>query len=314
MNISLIIPTYRRPKDLEKCLGAIKNQKRTVDEVIVIVRNEDNETWDFLQRFDSQALPLKILSINVPGVVAAMNLGLAKASGEIVAFTDDDSMPHDNWIEKIETHFESDKEVGGVGGRDWVHHGSKVEDGYYSVVGRVQWFGRVIGNHHLGVGFPRCVDVLKGVNMSFRRSAIKELCFDKRMLGTGAQVHFELAFCLMLKKAGWKLIYDPLVEVDHYPAQRFDEDLRNSFSYEAKKNAVHNETLSLMQYFPLGQKTIFIIWAILIGTRDAFGFAQWLRHILQKDDVSTQKLLSSLHGRLLGIKSWWRYTLSPSRQ
>lgn len=35
----------------------------------------------------------------------------------------------------------------------------------------VQWFGRVIGNHHLGTGGVREVDILKGVNMSFRQTA-----------------------------------------------------------------------------------------------------------------------------------------------
>jgi len=55
----------------------------------------------------------------------------------------------------------SDSCVGGVGGRDWVYHGTQLEDGARKVIGRVHWFGRVIGNHHLGVGEPREVDVLK---------------------------------------------------------------------------------------------------------------------------------------------------------
>jgi hypothetical protein len=45
----------------------------------------------------------------------------------------------------------------------------------------------LIGNHHLGVGEPREVDVLKGVNMSYRRTAIADIHFDERMRGTGAQ-------------------------------------------------------------------------------------------------------------------------------
>lgn len=45
MNISVLIPTYRRPKDLARCLEALKKQKRVPDEVLVIVRNTDAETW-----------------------------------------------------------------------------------------------------------------------------------------------------------------------------------------------------------------------------------------------------------------------------
>jgi cellulose synthase/poly-beta-1,6-N-acetylglucosamine synthase-like glycosyltransferase len=101
-----------------------------------------------------------------------MNAGLDAACGDIIAFTDDDAAPHTDWLERIEAHFLSDTNIGGVGGRDWVYHGTQLEEGEREVVGQVQWFGRVIGEHHLGVGEAREVDVLKGVNMSFRRSAI----------------------------------------------------------------------------------------------------------------------------------------------
>ena len=38
-------------------------------------------------------------------------------------------------------------------------------------VGRVQWWGRRMGNHHLGAIAPVEVEWLKGANMSFRREA-----------------------------------------------------------------------------------------------------------------------------------------------
>jgi len=92
----------------------------------------------------------------------------------------------------------------------------------------VHWFGRVIGNHHLGVGEPR-ETCCKGVNMNYRRAAIANLRFDQRLWGPGAQAHNDMAFSLAVRR-GWKLIYDPRVAVDHYPAQRFDEDQRNKFN------------------------------------------------------------------------------------
>ncbi len=153
-------------------------------------------------------LPLHTVTVSLPGVVAALNAGLAAAEGDIVSITDDDAAPHPDWLEKINAHFLSDSRIGGVGGRDWIHQGDKLLDDSQQIVGKLQWFGRVIGNHHLGVGEPREVDVLKGVNMSFRQEAIGQLRFDERMRGTGAQVHFEMAFTLALKRAGWKLIYE----------------------------------------------------------------------------------------------------------
>jgi hypothetical protein len=185
-----------------------------------------------------------------------------------------------------------------------VYHGTQLEQGEREVVGQVQWFGRVIGEHHLGVGEAREVDVLKGVNMSFRRSAIKEMRFDERMRGTGAQVHFELAFCLPLRRAGWKLIYDPRVAVNHYPAKRFDEDRRNEFNDMALMNQVHNETLVLLENLPPVRRAVFLVWAILVGTQDALGFVQCLRFLPSQGSLAGQKWFASLRGRWQGWLSW----------
>jgi glycosyltransferase involved in cell wall biosynthesis len=306
LKISVVIPTYRRPKDLARCLEALQKQNRPADEILVTVRDTDSETWTFFAQFNLQLSPLHIIkvSVSVPGVVAAMNAGMDAASGDIIAFTDDDATPHTDWLERIEAHYSSDSNIGGVGGRDWVYHGTKLEEGEREVVGQVQWFGRVIGEHHLGVGEAREVDVLKGVNMSFRRSAIGQMHFDRRMRGTGAQAHFELAFSLALKRGGWKLIYDPKVAVDHFPAQRFDEDQRNRFNDIALLNAVHNETLVLLENLPSTRRTAFVFWATLVGTRDAPGFLQWLRFLPKEGTLAGQKLLASLRGRWQAWETW----------
>jgi glycosyltransferase involved in cell wall biosynthesis len=304
MKITVIVPTYRRTQDLARCFAALQKQARPVDEVVIVVRDSDYETWQFLTSFDPQLLPLRATTVSVPGVVAAMNAGLDVAQGDIIAFTDDDAAPHSNWLAHIESHFLADDRIAGVGGRDWVYHGKRLEDGVCPVVGQVHWFGRIIGNHHIGVGAPREVDVLKGVNMSFRRAAIQQLHFDRRMLGTGAQVHFEVAFCLSLKRAGWKLIYDPQVGVNHYPAQRFDEDQRHQFNPIAVVNAVHNETLALLEHLPPSQKLVFLFWATFVGTRDAMGFIQWLRFLPSEGLLAGQKLLASWRGRWQGWQTW----------
>jgi glycosyltransferase involved in cell wall biosynthesis len=307
MTITVLIPTYYRPQDLARCLEALKRQTRPADQVLVVVRDSDIETWALLKEFSSAPLPLQTVTVRVPGVIAAMNAGLDVAQGDIIAFTDDDAAPHTDWLARIETHFLSDERIGGVGGRDWVYFGTDLEDGTCEVVGQVQWFGRVIGNHHLGVGKAREVDVLKGVNMSYRRSAIAGLHFDQRMRGTGAQVHFEMAFCLALKRAGWKLLYDPTVAVDHYPGQRFDEDQRNRLNSIVLINSVHNQTLVLLEHLPPIGRAAFLVWAVLIGTQDALGFVQWLRFLPSEGILAGEKWLASLRGRWQGLWAWQAY-------
>lgn len=270
----------------------------------MVVRDTDEETWQFLAQLNTENLPLHSVKVTQPGVVAALNAGLAAVEGDIVSITDDDAAPHPDWLERIAAYFTSDNRLGGLGGRDWVHHGSKLEDESRSVVGQLQWFGRVIGNHHLGVGEPREVDILKGVNMSFRTQAVGQLRFDERMRGTGAQVHFEMAFTLTLKRAGWKIIYDPNVAVDHYPAQRFDEDQRNNFNEIAFINLVHNETLVLLEHLPFIRRMIFLFWAVFVGTCDSLGLVQWLRFLPSQGQLAGKKLLASWRGRWQGYKQF----------
>lgn len=304
MTITVLIPTYHRPQDLTRCLEALKRQTRPADEVLVVVRDSDIDTWTLLKDFNFDFLPLRTVTVSVPGVVAAMNAGVDVAKGDIITFTDDDAAPHADWLARIETHFLSDERVGGVGGRDWVYFDTRLEDGKCELVGRVQWFGRVISNHHLGVGKAREVDVLKGVNMSYRQTAIAGLRFDRRMRGTGAQVHFEMSFCLALKRAGWKLIYDPMIAVDHYPAKRFDEDQRNRLNDTALVNSVHNETLVLLEHLPPIRRAVFIVWAILVGTQEALGLVQWWRFLPSEGALAGQKWLASLRGRWQGWQAW----------
>ncbi len=304
MNITVIVPTYRRSRDLARCLQALQQQQRPADEVIVTVRDTDTETWHFLNSFDVGLLPLKSIKITIPGVVAAMNQGLEAACGDILVFTDDDAAPHPDWLKQIEAHFLQDDRVGGVGGRDILQYPQPWDTGTREVVGKLQWHGKVVGEHHRGVGTARAVDVLKGVNMSFRRTAIADLRFDTRMKGTGAQVHFEVAFCLALKRQGWTLIYDPAILVDHYSAPRFDEDQRYQFNAIAFANAVHNETLALLEHLSVWQRLVFVPWALLIGTRQSLGWIQWVRSFPREGKIATQKWMASMQGRLQGWQTW----------
>lgn len=304
MNITVIVPTYRRSQDLARCLQALQQQQRPANEIIVTVRDIDTETWNFLNSFDAGLLPLKSITITAVGVVAAMNQGLEAATGDIVVFTDDDAAPHPDWLERIEAQFLQNDRIGGVGGRDILQYPQPWDGGTREAVGLLRWYGKVLGEHHRGVGAAREVDVLKGVNMAFRRSAIADLRFEQRMRGTGAQVHFELAFCLTLRRRGWKLIYDPAILVDHYSAPRFDEDQRHQFNAIAFANAVHNETLALLEYLLTWQRFVFIVWAILVGTHQSPGLAQWLRSFPREGAIATQKWVASMQGRWQGWQTW----------
>ncbi|MGH7746161.1 MAG: glycosyltransferase family 2 protein, partial [Candidatus Dormibacteria bacterium] len=251
--------------------------------------------------FERFGLPLLVVEVAAPGVIAALNAGFARTSGEIIAVTDDDARPRPDWVLRLEAHFRADAAVGGVGGRDRIGGVGDVPDGGRRRVGTVQWWGRRLGNHHLGVGGPRVVDILKGVNMSFRRLAIQGMEFDSRMRGEGAQPHFEVEFSLRLRRRGWKLIYDPDAAVDHFPGALTAGDHRARRHPRAVTDAVHNETVALLEHLSFARRLVFWVWAVAVGTRCAPGLVQWLRFLPSEPVWTTRKLAASLRGRYAAV-------------
>jgi cellulose synthase/poly-beta-1,6-N-acetylglucosamine synthase-like glycosyltransferase len=305
MDISVVVPTYKRTHDLKRCLEGLLLQTRKPNEIIVVVRDTDTETFAVLESGYRSCSVVKPVTVTVPGQVAALNAGLAAASGEVIAITDDDTVPRRQWLKNIEKHFEADSRVGGVGGRDWVHQHGLIDNGSRSRVGKVQWFGRVIGNHHLGVGAPREVDLLKGANMSYRRSALGDtIRFQNVLKGSGAQVCNDMGFSMSVKRAGWKLIYDPEVAVDHYPAPRVEEDQRNSFNPDSLYNAVHNETYIMLENRGFFSRIVYLLWAFSLGSAPSPGLLQWLRLQAFRRPMATPRLKAAWKGRKDGLRSW----------
>ncbi len=288
MKVSVLVPTFRRPADLARCLSALQRQQRAPDEVVVVVRPDDEAT---LASLHDQAvkgrLPLRIALVDVPGQVAALNRGLDAATGDVVAITDDDAAPRPDWAQRIAAAFESDPRLGALGGRDWVHQKGGILDGARPLVGKLRPSGKIIGNHHLGVGGAREVDLLKGANMSYRRDAIRTIRFDRRLRGAGAQVHNDMAFSMSVKNAGWKLVYDPQVAVDHFPAERFDDDRRDAQTLQSIRNAAYNLHLILRDHLPPLRREAAWWWYTLVGTRAYPGMAHAVLALASKQGRAT---------------------------
>jgi GT2 family glycosyltransferase len=297
--VSVVVPTWKRPHDLARCLAALATQRRPADEVLVVIRSSDNATRAALADLFESMPGISIVAIEEAGVVAALNAGLSAATGDIIAFTDDDAAPRPDWVERISAHFRGDPKLGAVGGRDCIRGLRAQPVSMPVVVGKLQWFGRVIGNHHLGTGEPRPVDVLKGVNMAFRREVLLPEGSDRRLRGQGAQVHWELALSLRARRAGYALLYDPAVLVDHYPAERFDRDQRNQLIPAAITDQVHNETLAILEHLPTARRLAFLTWATLSGTRDSPGLLLGLVGAADR-----RRILPTLRGRLAGLRTF----------
>lgn len=305
MSTTVAVPTFRRPAELARCLAALAQQLELPSEVLVLAREEDRGLQPILSNAPA-VLNLRVVTVSAGGLVTALNGALAAAQGEIIAVTDDDAAPRNDWVARICRRFAEDPGIGAVGGRDVVHDGPTVVTGAARVVGRVQWFGRVIGNHHIGVGPAREVEILKGANLSLRRSAVEGTWFDRRLRGAGAQVHNDMAMSLQLRRRGWKLVYDPEIVVDHYPAERFDLDHRGQFNRWATADAAHNETLALLEYLPPVRRAAFAVWALLVGTRAVPGLGHLILGAVAGPRPAYRRFRAAMAGRQEGYRTWRR--------
>jgi hypothetical protein len=302
MRVSVVVPTYRRPLVLNRCLSALERQDRAPDEVIVVVRCEDEAS----RRVARAHAPLaRVVTIDVPtgspGVVKALNAGVAAASGEVVCLTDDDAEARPDWIARIERAFALDPRVGAVGGRDWVFHEEQLEDGAESRVGMVSWFGRVTGNHHLGTGPARDVDVLKGVNLGVRADLAREIGFDRRLRATTTEHHWELGLCLALRRRGCRVVYDPAIAVDHRPQPRVAEDRERGGRDLA--DAAHNETLAMLEHLSPAGRVAHLAWALGVGTRASPGIGAAVGTAVAGAGARWDLLRVNASGRLRALKT-----------
>ena len=105
MKISIIIPFLNEEKYIKKCTDALLHQttSRNQYEVIFINNGSTDNTHKILQQYHG------ITILHEPRInsYAARNLGIQKASNNIIAFVDADTQVAPNWVEKILNVFQT---------------------------------------------------------------------------------------------------------------------------------------------------------------------------------------------------------------
>jgi cellulose synthase/poly-beta-1,6-N-acetylglucosamine synthase-like glycosyltransferase len=314
---TVLVTSYRRQDRLVGCLDGLRAQSRRPDEVLVVIDSSDEETADSVERRSYAWPELRYAKVAAQGSVAALNCGLAAAQHPIVAIIDDDAVPAQDWLARILATYAADDRIGAVGGRDIVvidgsivgpprrrfpGQGASADD-----VGRIQWFGRLLANHHVGTGQARDVDVLKGANMSVRRDAVIGHGYDERLRGEGAIVHTELSICLPLRRKRYRVVYDPSIVVMHYPAQRPHGDHRATVGLVVASS--HNEALQILDYFGPFQRLVFAIWGVAIGTTEAPGAVVLIRDLISRRPDAWRRFVAAQRGRA----SAWKTRRLPRR-
>lgn len=103
--VSIVIPTYGRPRQLEGCLEALATQSFSEPWEIVIIDDGSPQPVDLQvvkSKFSGPKAPIvRLIRQTNAGPAAARNHGVACANGTLIAFTDDDCRPESTWLERL---------------------------------------------------------------------------------------------------------------------------------------------------------------------------------------------------------------------
>lgn len=262
--VGVVIASVGRPQDLNECLRSVKCQQPAAEEIVVVAQTADRETIEVATERGA-----RVVLVEKPGLALAIETGIRGSTADVLAFIDDDARALPGWLRRISDTFAADPSLGLLGGRDNVD-GDRSSGDVGLPVGRIRR-GKIIGNHHRGLGEFRYVQHVKGANMSMRRAQAQAVPLSFLVSGGGAQVRNEFVLSLAISAQGYRVAYDPRVQVDHFPARRAEGDLRVTIDPQRTFVRRANEGVAFIYAGRMTGWAAFALRAVLIGDRAAPG-------------------------------------------
>jgi GT2 family glycosyltransferase len=108
--VTVVIPTFRRPSGLARCLAGLADQQVDLSWDVLVVDNDGEASSEAtaltaraVEEFRARRpeLPIRLVVESTQGAAHARNRGIAEAAGEVVAMLDDDVVPQTGWLGAI---------------------------------------------------------------------------------------------------------------------------------------------------------------------------------------------------------------------
>lgn len=254
---TLVLATLGRTEEIERFLDSLVRQQYRSVEVLVVDQNRDNRLMGILERF-GKTLSLTRLH-SEPGLSRARNVALAVATGDIVAFPDDDCWYPDELLIRVARFFREHPDVDGLSGR--VAH---------------QEQGPSYARFDRSAGFVTLRNVwqrVSSVSFFLRRGVITAVGGFDEQLGIGAGTPWgggeDIDYPLRALKEGYTIHYDPSIVAMHPSPFRlgYDQASVRAFRYGAGIGRVwrkHSFPKWLVAYYlmrPLGGSVLSFLMA-----------------------------------------------------
>ncbi len=216
-DLTVVVPSAYRPGHLERCLAALCAQSLPPAGVVAVLRVDDEAGRAACARRPN----VRVQTVSEEGVIPALRAGVRAAVTGWVAFMDDDAEPAPDWCERLCGHMD-DPTVGCIGGPIVNFVAARSTSRWFTSkepVARLSWRGPAVSHLHDRPDEHRVedVDFLPGSNMALRRELALEADHGR---APGLAPNHELEWCLTVKDAGLRVLYDSAVRVAHYSADR----------------------------------------------------------------------------------------------
>ena len=223
LRISVVICTYRGVATLEESLSGLQRVVYPNFEVIVVNDGSHDGVAAIAKKF-----PVRLLNLPHGGLSVARNAGCAAATGEIVAYLDDDAWPDPHWLQFL-AHTFTTTDCAAVGGPN-IPPGSE------------NFWARCIAHAPGGpihvLLTDREAEHIPGCNMAFRKSALENIGgFDPQFWVAGDDVDI----CWRFHDAGLKIGFHPGAMVWHHRRQKIVKYLKQQSGYGRAEAALEKK-------------------------------------------------------------------------
>jgi glycosyltransferase involved in cell wall biosynthesis len=233
--ITVIIPTYSRPGQLQDCLKGLVSQSRKDFKVIVVDDAGKKPALDVTLRFKDA---LDITTIRIPvnsGAAHARNAGIKTASGQFIAFLDDDAVPDPGWISEGYRYMTKWPQISCIVGRILSMRPENLislsrqriydqRDIHYKDPDVQKGLRSKYGNRHP----ESCLvaDYFSGGNCWFRNIFTEDIVFPESL-----RWGHDRALADVIISRGMLIAYDPELIIHHDHEYRFFNTARKSFRH-----------------------------------------------------------------------------------
>lgn len=223
-NISVIIPTYNRAKDLEATLESLSGYLKKIHEVIIVDQSKNQETRSLINKLKNKKI--KYVFSEIPAITIARNVGVKNSNkkNKIICFLDDDVTVVKGYFEEIVGIFNKYGAVG-VSSYNTIPEELKQKN-LERVFSKIFFIGchenkeqakilSAYGNTY-PLKLTKIINSqwLPGVNMCYLKEIFEEQRFDENLLGYTIAEDIDFSYRLW-KKYPNKLFITPFARVEH---------------------------------------------------------------------------------------------------